>query len=127
MYIAIAFTDADGTIVSLHQDHDAAKAWLAPWEGRSAMTITRKIAVGEEFGLAIKLHDDTCSISYNRDDYRAMARKAIEAMREPTEAMLEAAGACEVTVAGFEYNYEGYVSEKEATAVWRAMIDAALK
>jgi hypothetical protein len=55
------------------------------------------------------------------------ARAAIKAMREPTEAMLEAAGDCEVTVATFEYNYEGYVSEKEAAAVWSAMIDAALK
>jgi hypothetical protein len=64
MYIAIAFTDAEGTIVSLHQDYDAAKAWLAPWKRSSATLIARKIAIGEEFGLAMKLHNDTCRISY---------------------------------------------------------------
>ncbi len=55
------------------------------------------------------------------------ARAVIQAMRQPTQAMIEAAGNCEITVATFEYNYEGYVSEKEASAVWRSMIDAALK
>jgi hypothetical protein len=50
----------------------------------------------------------------HREDYREMARRAIAAMREPTEAMLNAANSEEV-------------GHPWATLAWRAMIDAALK
>lgn len=58
------------------------------------------------------------------EDY---ARAALAALREPDEKMLEAAGNCETTVVTFDHNYTDCVSEKTAAAVWRAMIDAALK
>lgn len=50
-----------------------------------------------------------------------LARAAIAAMREPTEAMVEAAYASEDT--GYEFSHRG----DEAPAVWRAMVDEALK
>ena len=49
-------------------------------------------------------------IGMGADDFREAARAAIEAMREPTEAMAE-------TV----------VDDDDAKAIWRDMIDAALK
>ena len=45
------------------------------------------------------------------DYYQRMARTAIEAMREPTEAMIDAAP----------------ISDEEAAEIWPAMIDEALK
>lgn len=57
-----------------------------------------------------------------RDCQRAAARAAIEAMRAPTSAMVEAGDACEGPAAGFE-SY----GPKHADDVWAAMIDAALK
>lgn len=59
--------------------------------------------------------------------YRREARAAIEAMREPTEAMVDAA--CDVVV-GFsgEYDdYNVYLGSHEFNGVWTAAIDAALK
>ena len=54
-----------------------------------------------------------------RDDYRALARVAIKAMREPTEAMInnEFARA---------YNY-GPFGDKEVRRIFTAMIEEALK
>ena len=48
------------------------------------------------------------------EDTRALARAAIEAMREPSEAMIDA---------GYEYKGRGNTTE----AVWRAMVAAALQ
>lgn len=62
MYIAMAFTDDRGTLVSLHQDCDSAKFWMSFQEKDSALLVTRKIEVGEEFGLAMKLHTDACLV-----------------------------------------------------------------
>jgi hypothetical protein len=53
----------------------------------------------------------------HREDYRAMARKAIEAMREPTEAMLDAIEAPPGVSQWRDY------AERD----WHVMIDAALK
>lgn len=54
-------------------------------------------------------------------DYRRIARAAIEAMREPTEAVCEVGRSVEV--AGDEANRPiGWVADR----VWSAMIDAAL-
>ena len=54
--------------------------------------------------------------------YQAMARAAIEAMREPSKAMIDSgvAFALNVTISG-EYRWSEYVADKH-----RAMIDAAL-
>lgn len=49
-----------------------------------------------------------------RERYRSWARKAVEAMREPTAAMVEANGCCELT-------------REQVAEGWRAMIDAALR
>lgn len=53
----------------------------------------------------------------NSELFEAMARAAIEAMRQPTDAMLVAAIAD-----SDEYGFGSY----EAGSCWRAMIDAAL-
>jgi hypothetical protein len=58
--------------------------------------------------------------SGDHDQWRAEARAAIEAMREPTDAMIEAA----VTADAAEPIHFG---AHEAIAMWRAMIDAAVK
>ena len=57
-----------------------------------------------------------------REDYRAMARAAIEAMREPTEAMFHAAFAGIVRDHG---DITGIYFDLKV--VYRDMIDAALK
>ena len=62
-----------------------------------------------------------------QDDDRVYARAAIEAMREPTEAMEQAgfyAGPCEIVP---PLPYTGPDSTVMAPLVWRAMIDKALK
>lgn len=51
-----------------------------------------------------------------RTEYRAMARAAIEALREPTNAM------CFVNGPGDQHNY----ADAAARETWRKMIDAAL-
>lgn len=53
-------------------------------------------------------------------DYDRFARAAIEAMREPTEAMLRPAG-------WLDNGYAMTVTEGIAEEVWRTMIDAALR
>lgn len=55
---------------------------------------------------------------------RAMARAAIEAMREPTEAQKQAA-CVEADKHGY-YHTRGYFGVDEADYSWRAMIDSAL-
>ncbi len=57
--------------------------------------------------------DDPGVWEYAAENYRALARAAIEAMREPTEAMIDA-GAI-------------YADCNGAHGAWQAMIDAALK
>lgn len=61
---------------------------------------------------------------HTREFFRAMARAAIAALREPTEAMLQ-----EAVGAGWHGGVEGYTrGEMEHGAnLWRAMIDVALK
>ena len=48
----------------------------------------------------------------NKDGYRKLARAAIEAMREPTEAMIAA---------------DQGQADEDAIASWQAMIDAAIE
>lgn len=55
-----------------------------------------------------------------REDWRASVRAAIAAMREPTEAMVDAA-------ADIDINGEYRLGERLAAEVWRAMNHAALK
>jgi hypothetical protein len=57
-------------------------------------------------------------------DLSQMARVAIEAMREPTEAMLGAEG---VQDTGGKAKISGYLDYFSAEEIWKAMIDAALK
>lgn len=54
----------------------------------------------------------------NLDDYRDMARAAIEAMREPTAVMI---------AAGDEVIPDNATYEDNAANAYRSMIDAALK
>lgn len=61
-----------------------------------------------------------CDQEMNLAAARALARAAIAAMREPTEAM-KAAG-------GFAYMERGGMNARDGSDdIWRAMIDAALK
>lgn len=73
---------------------------------------------GTEFlcnGMAAELHNE------------AVARAAIKAMREPTEAMLKAPPAPE-DQDGLKYDpLDDFLDNWSAEEVWRAMIDAALK
>ncbi len=55
--------------------------------------------------------------------YEAIARYAIAAMREPTEAMLDAEG---VQDTGCKAKISGYLDYFSADEIWKAMIDAAL-
>ena len=56
----------------------------------------------------------------DQDVFRAYARAAIEAMREPTERMENAAVDAAIPL--------GYImDEGETNAIWTAMLDAALK
>jgi hypothetical protein len=55
-----------------------------------------------------------------REGFRASARKAIEAMREPTQAIVNG-GIRNGVVNGFGCGYDDYVE------LWKAMIDEALK
>ncbi len=64
------------------------------------------------------------------DYYRAIARAAIEAMREPTEAIVEAVQT-EVDIWPEHNpkpapNFVQFVSRDEAVGIWQAGIDAAL-
>lgn len=63
------------------------------------------------------------------DYYRADARRIIEAMREPTKAMTEAGEQADLPGGQFggEHFRGSSVMGDDAAAVWRAMIDAALK
>lgn len=56
-----------------------------------------------------------------REAAHAKARAAIEAMREPTEAMCLAPDSADICVDQFPIN------SAEAKSCWQAMIDAALK
>jgi len=55
---------------------------------------------------------------WQKDYGRAQARAAIEAMREPTDAMIEA---------GWQDGMAGFGEGEECEPVWHAMIDEALK
>lgn len=54
------------------------------------------------------------------------ARAAIEAMREPTDLMIEAAESTFSHFEGDHGEYNTYFSESQAMALWPTMIDAAL-
>ncbi len=60
---------------------------------------------------------------YNDGIYHGAARIALAAMREPTEAMLEAEAAQDT---GSKAKISGYLDYFSADEVWKAMIDAAL-
>lgn len=60
------------------------------------------------------------------DDLFAMAHIAIEAMREPTEAMMLAASRTEYTASDGHGCWTEWVDREVAEAAWPAMIDAAL-
>ena len=63
----------------------------------------------------------------------ALARAAIAAMREPTEAMIEAGKVVEIEppewlkAAGRGMTYKSFMASAPTAQHWRAMIDAALK
>lgn len=59
------------------------------------------------------------------DDWRAVARAAIEAMREPTEAMCKAGNALTLVSGTMSGCWSDHHPEPEYA--WGAMIDAALK
>lgn len=60
----------------------------------------------------------------SREKYSAMARAAIEAMREPTVAMEDAPYEASLDIY-WSYNADGRPGSSED--VWRIMVDAALK
>lgn len=57
--------------------------------------------------------------------WKDLARVAIAALREPTDAMIRAGGSEEVASRHFEVNED--IGDHAAEKAWRAMIDAALK
>ena len=70
--------------------------------------------------VARALRECDCDPMHNDEDYANMAYAAIAAMREPTEAMIAK------SLDGKAGDYLG-VGPKVVTAVWQAMIDAALE
>jgi len=115
------------------------RAGVPPWEAASALGMSLQVLISTDIIIPIgrrtqQMHDDMidrvaralCKTEhegdagawenkedYQREDYRAEARAAIEAMREPTEAMYKAARA---------YGF----SDGEALHCWKEMLDAAL-
>lgn len=77
--------------------------------------------VAKVIGDALTDRDGWLKKSYSDDDVLAMARAAVEAMREPTAAMIDAG--CE---AGFRASGDQCRDENHEPPSWRAMIDAAL-
>jgi hypothetical protein len=74
----------------------------------------------EKVARAISETRDLCWDQYSPElkaTYKAMARAAIAAMREPSEAMVEAAGCAPV---------KSYAWQDGVKASWEAMLDAAL-
>ncbi|MGV0879499.1 hypothetical protein V6767_20400 [Martelella sp. FLE1502] len=78
--------------------------------------------------IAGKMHEDgdygmTGNDAYERrpEEFNALARAAIEAMREPTPAM------CEAGETGLAANGVDDVNETDAPECWKAMITAALQ
>lgn len=63
------------------------------------------------------------------DGYKHVARAAIEAMREPTEAMVRAG--CGADIPGGQWGEptfrESSIDENDCPVIWAAMLDAALK
>jgi hypothetical protein len=64
---------------------------------------------------------------HNRDAWRQKARAAIEAMREPTKAMLGDQGQPDPRFDDLDYRLEPSEYPRALTKIWEAMIDAALK
>jgi hypothetical protein len=79
-------------------------------------------AIAEKFAPAIDMR-----APYAKVMVAAAARAVIEALREPTEAMIDAVDVSGETDAGGGNNATYLVGKEEAAAVWRAMIDEALK
>lgn len=79
---------------------------------------TKLDQIAEAIEGAYRNHDDS------RDAMRRMARAAVEAMREPTEAMKKAA-CVEADKHGY-YHTRGYFDVEEADYAWRSMADAIL-
>jgi hypothetical protein len=69
--------------------------------------------------------DDGDGYGYvGKNEYRAMARAAIEAMREPTEAMIRRLSECDLTCG---YGDVFFIADESAKDAWKATIDEALK
>lgn len=86
-----------------------------------------KAIAAERFGTTVdRLHWDQESDSW-RQTHIDMALAAIEAMREPTEAMLHAKAAPDAEMTGGkDCSVDGFLDTWDAIDVWRAMVDAAL-
>ena len=76
-------------------------------------------ASGEEYGMKWAMNPD------NRARWKMLARTAIEAMREPTEAMVEAASATG-EYGGISDHGAPEPNDFDPEDVWDAMITAAL-
>jgi hypothetical protein len=60
-----------------------------------------------------EISDDSDTDYIGKNEFRDLARAAIEAMREPTEMMMDAG--------------HGEILEQSTLPVWQAMVDEALK
>jgi hypothetical protein len=69
---------------------------------------------------------DTKEIEDRDDWYQLLARAAIEAMREPTEAMKEAGEHGPTTLSYGDEDSFYYISKDDAESCWQSMLDAAL-
>lgn len=76
--------------------------------------------------VAAALRNNKASLS--NPEAEALARAAIAAMREPTEAMITALLGAESEMGRFGYGHDSqFADRKQFDEGWRAMIDEALK
>jgi hypothetical protein len=60
MYIAMAATYRRGVVVSLHQDYEGAKRWIAAQEADCTYLHSVEIGDGHEFSPPWKFHSAVC-------------------------------------------------------------------
>ena len=85
-------------------------------------SITNQILFGKKHGEKVSWEEVTGNhvVNYFVLEYRAKAKVAIEAMRKPTEAMIDKGG--------FTYSTgDGMILDDAAKECWQTMIDEALK
>lgn len=89
-------------------------------EGQSMIERVARAICSANWGPLMSEDEITCQVENGWDLWEREARAAIEAMRDPTPAMLGGAAAALRGASFADY------PEKQDAAIWRAMIDAIL-